>query len=1039
MALMLTIFNAKSENAYQTYLTAAKGWEQVTDLSSMTLNNYYFAIVSNDNTDLMVKMDKAKSDQQATNHSMWYKNAKDPLKDNSYLWMLENNNTEGYVGYTIRNVDRPVRVIQTNENNPWFARTNWETGPVRWTSYAFNIDNGVYSIKALANGGDNYLGLWVYSNGYVNNQELAGNKYGTNGAEVGKFLLFAIPKTTANAAIAAVEDASSSAPYDLAPSLFGRYTSDYSGATGYYGDYRYLEKYTNTNEGMAVGDKVTKTITNAPNGYHQITVIVNAAWIAGRGLGDTPPETHDNSTVVTINGESKNVPVRTDGGYNPVTLTFNTLVTDGNISFAITNNDAAAFWFVWDIDDVFCNTSEALENLHAQIVVSQEIYDNSTCSDASARSAFGTAISTANSKTVMDATDEDVETLLTATRTYERVAYPTDDYSFDMTWLLPGVTTITSSGTSNPEGWNHDITISNFRTHWVNGMAGDAGTNYFLESYRNTMDEGWAAYQQAVLPEGAYKLEAYAFQRNPANRVVLAAGNNESCYINSGDGSNGGLRLYSTPFYSDGTNASKMGIKVLEAGKNDWVGINKIKLYKVADSYTSALTTLIATCNSYANHSTSESEDLTTFQSAITEAGKAESTASAQAAAYETLELARRSYVLVADPDEGYPFDMTYLLKTPDLTGKRTWQSIYGWTTDQTDGNFQVMQNNSVDAVDGIHKMFMEYWSHNAKSNNEFNIYTTVENLPEGTYTMNCYAFAKQQDGETGKTPIAGLYFYANDTQGTIVNDNRLTQKSISFVNATEQDVKIGLKPMSTGNTYNWMGIGYVELYKVHAQEYELNENNAWDYEQSGAGKVEVTRTIKEGVNTVVFPFSMTQDEVEDYFGEGSVVYQLSSYEGETIHFITRSGISANEPCLVKATSAANSAVAYTLNDRTVVAAANASPSVAGTNVTMTGTYAASTKVAQSNNYIVSDGNLYIVNSDNVYVKNTRAYITLSTPNPEARLVISFDDEDPTAINAIEAEDAEDGALKDGKYLIDGKIVIVKNGVKYSANGQILK
>jgi len=87
-------------------------------------------------------------------------------------------------------------------------------------------------------------------------------------------------------------------------------------------------------------------------------VLVNAAWISGRGsVGTTVPTTNDNSTVVTINGESQNVPVRTDGSYNPVTLNFTTRVTDGTISFAIHNNDAAAFWFVWDITDIFHNPS----------------------------------------------------------------------------------------------------------------------------------------------------------------------------------------------------------------------------------------------------------------------------------------------------------------------------------------------------------------------------------------------------------------------------------------------------------------------------------------------------------------------------------------------------------------------------------------------------------------------------------------------------------------------------------------------------------
>ena len=63
----------------------------------------------------------------------------------------------------------------------------------------------------------------------------------------------------------------------------------------------------------------------------------------------------------------------------------------------------------------------------------------------------------------------------------------------------------------------------------------------------------------------------------------------------------------------------------------------------------------------------------------------------------------------------------------------------------------------------------------------------------------------------------------------------------------------------------------------------------------------------------------------------------------------------------------------------------------------------------------------------------------MSAEVAEARLVISIDEEDPTAINAIEAANAKAGALKDGKYLIGNKVVLVKNGVKYGANGQILK
>jgi len=397
--------------------------------------------------------------------------------------------------------------------------------------------------------------------------------------------------------------------------------------------------------------------------------------------------------------------------------------------------------------------------------------------------------------------------------------------------------------------------------------------------------------------------------------------------------------------------------------------------------------------------------------------------------ATSTLKTAMQTYVFAANPvGDGAQFDCTFLMTNPDLTGLPTWQPAAGWASEETDGNSQVMVNDSKTVGDKSY--FYEYWSNPAKASGNFALYNAV-NLPAGTFAMSCYAFAENQ---YAASTVDGVYFYANDTQGSCVTATVLTGQTISFVNSSEQEVKIGLKTVA-GNTRNWMGIGYVELYKVPAKEYELDENTAWE-SVNAAGDVKLTRTFKEGVNTVVFPFSMTQVEVESYFGAGSVVYQLSSYEEETetIHFTTKSGISANEPCLVDAKSTTHSGVEYTLVDRTIVAG---TPSVVGTGVVMTGTYAASTTVAQGN-YIVSGSNIYYVNSDNVKMKNTRAYITLGTPNPGARELILDLDGEATSISAIEAAEAETSGLKDGKYLIEGKIVLVKNGVKYDANGKKL-
>ena len=107
----------------------------------------------------------------------------------------------------------------------------------------------------------------------------------------------------------------------------------------------------------------------------------------------------------------------------------------------------------------------------------------------------------------------------------------------------------------------------------------------------------------------------------------------------------------------------------------------------------------------------------------------------------------------------------------------------------------------------------------------------------------------------------------------------------------------------------------------------------------------------------------------------------------------------------------------------------------------LTGILDNNSKTITSGNYVLQTKGetqaFYLLNED-AAGKLNRCYVT-AEESDEARLVISFDDDDPTAINAIEAASEEAEGLEDGKYLIDGKIVIVKNGVKYSANGQILK
>ena len=221
---------------------------------------------------------------------------------------------------------------------------------------------------------------------------------------------------------------------------------------------------------------------------------------------------------------------------------------------------------------------------------------------------------------------------------------------------------------------------------------------------------------------------------------------------------------------------------------------------------------LVAVENTNAEANSTLSTAISTQNTAVVEA----TTADAISTAISTLKTAMITYAGAADPTSGNRFDLTFMMTNPSLDAFAAWtKNIPGWDSEETDGNYQAMVNDSKTVGDKDH--FYEYWSNPAKASGKFALYNAVT-LPAGTYSMSCYAFAENQyAAET----VNGVFFYANDTQGSAVTSTALSEQSISFINESEQEVKIGLKTQ-TGNTRNWMGIGYVKLYK------EYTDNNTY-------------------------------------------------------------------------------------------------------------------------------------------------------------------------------------------------------------------
>ena len=379
--------------------------------------------------------------------------------------------------------------------------------------------------------------------------------------------------------------------------------------------------------------------------------------------------------------------------------------------------------------------------------------------------------------------------------------------------------------------------------------------------------------------------------------------------------------------------------------------------------------------------------------------------------AYAALKEEMTDYAISSNPvGEGQKFNMTFMLTNPDLTGLPTWQKAEGWYTEQEDGNSQVMTNGNATSSDGTKTVFFEYWNNPPVGNDLFALYLTVT-LPAGTYNMSCYAFAQyEQEGKHDNIPN-GVYFYANDVQGSAVNNARLSEQSIEFVNEEEQEVKIGLKPVE-GNGNTWMGIGYVQLFKVPANTIELDEDVAYEPE-SKAGTVTLKKTIQSGWNTVVLPFGVSAEDVADQFGAGTLYKYTGDDEEGILNFEEATAIEPHTPYLFNSTGTPESEMTFA-----GVTISTGTPATAGTSFDFVGTYEPITSIT-ANDYVLGASAFVKAKGGNA-LKAFRAYIQGKEESEARELLISIDG----VITAIET--------------IDGKKVN-SNGAIYNLAGQKVK
>ena len=217
-------------------------------------------------------------------------------------------------------------------------------------------------------------------------------------------------------------------------------------------------------------------------------------------------------------------------------------------------------------------------------------------------------------------------------------------------------------------------------------------------------------------------------------------------------------------------------------------------------------------------------------------------------------------------------------------------------------------------------------------------------------------------------------------------------------------------------------------------------DNSAWVANVGGAAvNVELTRTFVGGMyNTISLPFAVTSEKVVAAFGAGvELMYMTGATLDGTVldlEFTPTTSIYQGTPYLIKpASNVVNpqfTGVEFTVSDATTAA-------TGGTNADFIGTFVKTTIPANVNNLYLQSGNVLMFSENDVTIKGTRAYFHVDVPSgilPVVRPRIVLNGQVLTDIELINGE-----PQVNGKFIENGQLIIIRDGVRYNAFGVRVK
>lgn len=455
------------------------------------------------------------------------------------------------------------------------------------------------------------------------------------------------------------------------------------------------------------------------------------------------------------------------------------------------------------------------------------------------------------------------------------------------------------------------------------------------------------------------------------------------------------------------------------------------QVYEVCHCYMTdcPIAALVEICKEYKQNSEASDEIESAFAAAIADAEKAScDTEEELRTAYDALENVRRAFVQSATPMGEQQFDMTFMLKNPDVSGFNSWSAVEGWSGDDAHvaGWGIRAQHNIAQTGETSSDAFFECYADGVLPDGLWAIYQTV-NLSSGFYTMRLATFAGPVNNVPG-TGEAKAALYAGEKRGDEVKSTTLAYHEVSFCQSTEGEVRLGVKT-EEGNLANWIGCNDMKLYKVapRAEALALDETRTYDVKADMYADVTLQRKlVAEKWNTFCVPFALTAEQVEaNKLGE---VRRLSGMQasglGITLDFDKVDAVEAGVPYLVKPEE-----VVTEIKADGVMVSAKQPEAFPMNLVSMTGNYDATT--VPQGAYFIKDDMFYLADqADKVSLKGFRAYINVDSESPVAgvnRLLIDIDGS-VTSVGEVLDNTAEDGGKMVDVFTLSG--VKVKAGVK---------